>query len=81
MKGIEFPLLDFSLLIFTLHKRIFNQAFFLFNYPNLKSAINFSSLEPPRFHQIEKISINVYKLYDKNRITFDALKVYNQRYK
>ena len=36
-------------------KRIFNQAFFLFNYPNLKSALNFSLLELPLFFSLRRL--------------------------
>jgi len=45
MKGIEIPPLDFSLLIFTVPKRIFAQIFFNFICLNLKRTFDFSPLE------------------------------------
>ena len=65
MKGIEFPLLDFSLLIFTLHKRIFNRVFFFIQLSKFKERLKFQLIRTTPFLQFEKIRLNVLKFYDK----------------
>ena len=57
MKGIEFPLLDFSLFIFTLHKKFLIKHFFI-QLSKFKERLKFQLIRTTPFLQFEKIRLN-----------------------
>ena len=65
MKDIEIPMLDFSLPIFTVLKRIFIRKLFNFICLDLKNALGFNVLDAHHFYQAEKAGVNVSKIDDK----------------